>query len=89
MGNNGFYPYSKVLNDKQLDGLFLLVDNKIKEMVKSLEEKDFKINPKKLRKENISCKFCPYKSICFMDDTDTLELEEMKTLSFLGGDDYA
>lgn len=89
MGKNGFYPYSKVLNDKQLDNLFLLVDQKIKEMVKCLEESDFKINPKKLRKENISCKFCPYKSICFMDEEDILELEEMKTLSFLGGDENA
>ncbi len=86
VGKNGFYPYSKVLNNKQLDNLFTLADKKIKEMVSGIKETDFDINPKKLRGENISCRFCPYKSICFMNEKDIVELEEMKTLDFLGGD---
>lgn len=86
VGKNGFYPYSKVLNDKQLNTLYERTDSKLKEMVKEIEEATFDINPKKLRGENISCKFCPYKSICFTNEADIIELEDIKTLEFLGGE---
>lgn len=86
LGNNGFYPYSKVLNQKQLDSLFKLTENKIKDMINDIETANFSINPKKLRGENISCAFCPFKSICFMNEEDIIELEDIKTLDFLGGE---
>lgn len=89
VSKNGFYSYSKVLNDKQLDSLFELTDTKIKEMISEINNTNFDINPKKLRNENISCRFCPYKSICFMTEKDIVELEEKKTLEFLGGDPNA
>ena len=44
---------------------------------------DFKINPKKIGKENVGCSFCPYKDICFYKEEDIVCLEEHKTLDFL------
>jgi ATP-dependent helicase/DNAse subunit B len=85
ISKNGFYPYSKVLSQKQLDNLFTLTDNKIKKMVEEIRYAHFEINPKKQNRENISCRFCPYKSICFMNEKDIQELETITTLDFLGG----
>lgn len=86
IGKNGFYQYSKLLTKKQLDNLYDLTDKKINEMIDDVRKNNFQINPKRIKGENISCKFCPYKSICFMKEEDIIELEDIKTLEFLGDD---
>ena len=83
--SNGFYAYSKILTEERMNNLYQFVEAKIMEMVHLVEEADFVINPKRIRRENISCKFCKYKSICFMEEKDVVELQEQTDISFLGG----
>lgn len=83
---NGFYAYTKLLSERQMTLLFNLVEEKIKAMKEDIMDAEFSINPKKLRGENISCTYCPYKSICFMTNKDIVELEEKRDLNFLGGE---
>lgn len=83
VGNNGFYKYTRVLEDSEFAKMDEIVDQKIKEAANSILMGDFKINPKKIGKENVGCSFCPYKDICFYKEEDIVCLEEHKTLDFL------
>lgn len=89
VGGNGFYAYSKILSEKEMDALYHLVEEKIENMIAKIESASFAINPKKIRGENRSCKFCPYRSICFRKSEDIEEMEEIADIHFLGGDQDA
>lgn len=89
MGNNGFYAYSKTLTESQMKKMTKLVDNKINEAIKNIKNNNFEINPKQIGKENVGCAFCKFKDICYMSNKDIVYLNEIKDLSFLGGEDNA
>ncbi len=82
----GFYAYSKILSDKQMDRMDKLVESKIEEGTNLILNGDFSINPKKVDKDIIGCEFCSYRDICFKTEKDYIELEKHKDLDFLGGD---
>ena len=85
--NDGeFYSYTKVLNDDVLDMLVNYIDNVIEENITDILDCKFDINPKKIGMENVGCKYCKYKDICFVKNEDIVELKEYSDLSFLGGD---
>ena len=52
----------------------------------SILEGDFSINPKVYDGENISCKFCKFRDICFRKDKNIMYLDKVDDLSFLGGE---
>lgn len=85
----GFYAYSKILNDKQMKNMDLLVEKKIEEGANSILNGDFSINPKKVDRDIIGCEFCSYKDICFKTEKDYIELKKHNNLDFLGGDNNA
>ncbi len=89
VSSNGFYAYSKILSEEKMNNLVSFVEKKIKEMVQAVEEAKFPINPKQIRRENMSCKYCKYRSICFMEEKDIVPLEELRDIQFLGGDSDA
>lgn len=69
---------SKLMTKDELEKLSSLVENKIKEMVKSIYNCDFKIYPKIIEKEDVSCSFCPYSSICYKTSKDYTYLKYKK-----------
>jgi len=85
----GFYAYSKILSNKQMNNLDKLVDEKIKEATTNILDGKFDINPKKIDKDIVGCEFCSYRDICFKREENYQELEKHKNLDFLGGDDNA
>ena len=87
VGNNGFYKYSRVLNDYEFLKMDEIVEDKIKNATNSILNAQFDINPKRIGKENLGCSFCPYKDICFYQEEDIIDLEEHKDLDFLRGGD--
>lgn len=89
MGNNGFYHYSKVLTEKEIDNLINFVDKKIKNATNDINNAKFTINPKIVGKNNEGCAFCKFKDICFLSEGDKVYLDECSDLSFLGGEDNA
>ena len=89
VGNNGFYAYSKTLTQKEMHKIVELVDAKIDEAILNIKNNNFEINPKHIGKENIGCSFCKFKDICYMNNKDIVYLNEIKDLSFLGGDESA
>ena len=81
---NGFYAYSKILSQEQLDNLYKVVDKNINNAIDEILSCNFKINPKKIEKED-TCKFCPYSDICYKKNEDFIELNIPNKLDFLSG----
>lgn len=78
--SKGFYAYSKVINDEEIDILNKVIETKIKEASLDILDSKFDINPKEMNNEIIGCKFCKYKDICFMKPKDTVTLKEVKNI---------
>lgn len=81
--SNGFSKHAKLLNTNQIDKLIDLCKNNIEAAITSIENADFKINPKVIKDDYIGCKFCPYNDICYKTYADYVMLEEQKDLEFL------
>lgn len=81
--SNGFSKHAKLLNTNQIDKLIELCKNNIEASITSIENADFKINPKVIKDDYIGCKFCPYNDICYKTYADYVMLEEQKDLEFL------
>ena len=67
---NGFYSYSKVLDKEEIDNSITSTDEMIDKVIDNILEADFSINPKVIDGENVSCKFCEYRDICFRREND-------------------
>ena len=78
--SKGFYAYSKIINDEEIDILNKIVESKIKEASINILDSRFDINPKEMNNEVIGCKFCKYKDICFMKPKDIVTLKEIKNI---------
>ena len=83
VGKNGFYSYSKVINDEKIDALSNMVDKKIDEAIDEIISADFEIDPKRIDNKNIGCEFCNFKDICYVDEKDYKNLISHKDLDFL------
>ena len=68
--SSDFYSYSKVLSEEEIDTLINKVDNLVDKTIDNILESDFTIDPKIINGENVSCKFCEYRDICFRKEKD-------------------
>ena len=84
--NSGFSKTSKLLSKEKICNLNKLAKEKIDESAKNILNSNFDINPKIIKNENVGCKYCEYKDICFMSEEDVIYLKDHKDLDFLGGD---
>ncbi len=89
IGNNGFYAYSKVLSDAEINNLKRLVEKKIKEATINIKQAKFQINPKSIDNKNVGCRFCKYKDICYVKAKNMVKLKGIKKEEFLGGEKNA
>lgn len=87
--SNGFRSYSKLLTKNQMVKLEELVNNKIDNARDEILNANFEIDPKRIGFNNVSCKFCKFKDICYMNENNIKILEEIKDLNFLGGEENA
>lgn len=86
--NDGnFSAYTKVLSDNEIDKLIELTEKNVDESIDKILDGDFSINPKKIGYENdLGCKYCKFRDLCFKKDNNYQILEDIKTLDFLRGD---
>lgn len=80
MSKNGFYKYSKVLDQEEFNTLLDKTKKKVLEARDKILLADFAINPKKIKDSLIGCQYCTYQDICFLKNEDYVEikLEEEK-----------
>ena len=74
--DGNFYNYTKVLTDEEIKELENKTKQKLNETAKNIINGIFTINPKKIGKDNIGCRFCKFKDICFMEEYDTIKIEK-------------
>ena len=77
----------KVLDDEKIEKLLDLTNQKIDEAAKEIINANFTINPKRINMDNVGCKYCTFKDICYMTEKNIEELKEYKNLEFLGGEE--
>lgn len=82
--DNGFYRYSKVLSDNEIDYLSNIVSSKVVEASNDIINARFDINPKQIGEDNIGCTYCKYKDICYMKNADIVTLKKIDNV--FGGD---
>lgn len=85
----GFYAYAKVIDKDGINKLVNIVDNNISATIEKILNADFKIEPKRIDNKNISCKFCPFKDICYVKETDIKDLKETRFKDIIGGEENA
>ena len=83
----GFGRYSKLISDSELKDIVDYTKNIISSSSDKILNGEFDINPKVYDRDNISCKFCKYKDLCFMKEKDLVYLEKVDNLDFLGGEE--
>ena len=74
--SGGFYSYSKVISDEEIDILSDIVKSKINEASDNILNGKFDINPKEIDNKNIGCDFCKYKDVCYMTNSDIVTLRK-------------
>ena len=83
----GFGTYTKLIDDDTMINMVKYMDKHIKDKTNEILEGDFEIDPKIYDGKNISCKFCEYKDLCFMSNSNLKYLDKVEDLSFLGGEE--
>ena len=73
--NNGFYQYSKIINDEGIDKISNIIKDKINDAGKKIINNEFDINPKQIKDDLIGCRYCKYKDICYMKNEDIVKLD--------------
>lgn len=73
----------KIMDDYTIDKLSNLTEEKIDEVTSKILNCEFDINPKRVGVNNVGCKYCQYKDICFMNEADIVNLKEYKNMEFL------
>lgn len=85
ISSKGFYNYAKVIEDWRIELLIELVNKKIDEAINGILSARFDINPKRIGIENVGCKFCKFRDLCYMREENIVNLKEYNDFSFLGG----
>lgn len=83
--SKGFSSNAKLLNKDSFNMLYKIAEKMINEGANNIINAKFDINPKIIDKKNLSCEYCAYKSICFVNDNNFKYLKKDIDLSFLGG----
>ena len=77
----------KVLRSDQINTLETITENKIDEAIDKILNAEFQINPKRIGMNNLGCKYCSFKDICFFSEKNIINLKEYKNMEFLGGEE--
>jgi len=84
---DGFSKFAKVIKESDIDKITDIVDDKINEVITSIEEGDFSINPKRIDNELVGCTYCHYRELCYRKEEDIIDLENKTKDDILGGEE--
>lgn len=83
-----FYRYTKLIEESEIEKIENIVDKNIDKVIKAIKDGKFQIEPKKVDRENISCKYCRYKDLCYVKE-DNIKYLKLKSLKEIVGDENA
>lgn len=76
--------YKNSLSEEKINELLKIIEERIEDAIKDVNNSNFEINPKVLKDKNLGCEYCEFKDICYMKDKDKVELDENLMENFLG-----
>jgi ATP-dependent helicase/DNAse subunit B len=74
---NGFARYSKLISEEEIDKIIKIVEDKINEVIKGIENTDFKINPKRIDNSLVGCNYCKYHELCYKKEENIVNLDKV------------
>ena len=74
--DGSFYRYAKLISNEEINNLIDKTDKVIDKVIDNIVNAEYDINPKKIGDENIGCKFCKFKDICYMENDDIVLLDK-------------
>jgi ATP-dependent helicase/nuclease subunit B len=74
--NGSLSDNKKLFDSAYYEEILFTVEQKIEDAINCITAADFKINPKVIKGENISCKFCNYKDICYRKYKDSIIISQ-------------
>ena len=77
--SGGLNHYLKTMSKEEKEEMLLFLKEKLKEFVSKMKNGEFYIQPKIENKENISCRYCKFASICFHDENDNVWLKKIES----------
>ena len=83
--SGGFYAYSKLINDDEINYLNNIIDSRIREASDDILNAKFDINPKSINNNNMGCTYCKYKDICYMKNDDIVPLKKIDNIFEMEG----
>ncbi len=78
-----FYHYTKTLNEEDIYNIIKYVEKIICDNLNTILDADFRVNPKSMDSKNISCEYCNFKDICYMNSNDLEYLDKVEDLEYL------
>ena len=72
----GLGTYAKLFNNEDFNLILEKMDRNIENMINTVNEGDFSINPKIIKKNETTCRFCNYKDICFHTFKDYIDIRK-------------
>ena len=87
VSSKGFYAYTKLFNEIDIDKIVDLVDKHINEVLSNIKLGKFDISPKRIdNDELVGCEFCQFKDLCFRKEEDIVDLKTTKYEDIVGGE---
>ena len=83
----GFSHYSKMINNEEIAKMINLVDEKIDEVIKNVEQANFKIRPLRIDNKLIGCEFCKFKDLCYRKEEDIRDVSNKTFKEIIGGEE--
>lgn len=83
--SKGFYAYSKILSEEQIEKMENIVNQLIKKANQDIQNFNFPINPKRIGNKLIGCDYCKYQDICYRKEENIDNLKETKLQEIVGG----
>lgn len=73
---NGLGTHAKLFDNSLINEIIEKMDSSINNMISSIEQVKFEINPKILKDNTTTCKYCKFKDICFHKYSNYIDLRE-------------
>ncbi len=67
---------SKVLNEEEIEAMLKTIEQALNKAINIIDNNNFIIEPKIIDNKNISCEYCPFKEVCFVDVNDYKYLQK-------------
>lgn len=86
MTSKGFSRYTKLLNTEDVNNIVNYTEKKIEEVIDNILLAKFDINPKIIGDDNIACKNCTFRDLCYKKEEDYIRLEKLTNYDYIGSD---